>query len=94
MISQRLFRAIALYLRGFSACQRNHQAESILTCARSIRPSIVNAVHGYSEVYRFADNKRAHAALAAAQRKDPTNKYVQNNLRLLEESCRKGKSIE
>ena len=30
----------------------------------------------------------AHAALAAAQCKDPTNKYVQNNLRLLEESYR------
>ena len=38
--------------------------------------------------------KRAHAALAAAQRKDPGNKYVQNNLRLLEESYRKGKSVE
>jgi len=40
------------------------------------------------------DHKRAHAALAAAQRKDPGNKYVQNNLRLLEESYRKGKSVE
>jgi hypothetical protein len=50
-------------------------------------------VQGHSEVYRFADNKRAHAALAAAQRMDPTNNR-QNNLRLLEESCRKGKSIE
>ncbi|MGB8579102.1 MAG: pilus assembly protein N-terminal domain-containing protein [Pseudolabrys sp.] len=36
----------------------------------------------------------AHAALAAAQCKDPTNKYVQNNLRLLEESYRKGKAIQ
>jgi hypothetical protein len=36
----------------------------------------------------------AGQALAAAQRKDPTNKYVQNNLRLLEESYRKGKSVE
>jgi Flp pilus assembly protein TadD len=40
------------------------------------------------------DYKRAHATLAAARRKDPNNKYVQNNLRLLEESYRKGKSIE
>jgi tight adherence protein B len=35
-----------------------------------------------------------HAALAAARRKDPTNKYVQNNIRLLEESYRKGKAIQ
>jgi Flp pilus assembly protein TadD len=48
---------------------------------------------GYSYMLR-GDYKRAHAALAAAQRKDPTNKYVQNNMRLLEESYRKGKAIE
>jgi len=29
-----------------------------------------------------------------ARRKDPTNKYVQNNIRLLEESYRRGKAIE
>jgi Flp pilus assembly protein TadD len=40
------------------------------------------------------DYKSAHAALLAAQRKDPTNKFVQNNLRLLEVSYRKGKSVE
>ena len=48
---------------------------------------------GYSYMLR-GDYKRAHAALVAAQRKDPTNKYVQNNLRLLEESYRKGKAIQ
>lgn len=48
---------------------------------------------GFSYMLR-GDHKRAHAALAAAQRKDPGNKYVQNNLRLLEESYRKGKSVE
>jgi len=48
---------------------------------------------GYSYMLR-GDYKRAHAALVAAQRKDPTNKYVENNLRLLEESYRKGKAIE
>ncbi|HYC18646.1 MAG TPA: tetratricopeptide repeat protein [Pseudolabrys sp.] len=48
---------------------------------------------GYSYMLR-GDYKRAHAALAAAQRKDPGNKYVQNNLRLLEESYRKGKAIQ
>lgn len=48
---------------------------------------------GYSYMLR-GDYKRAHAALAAAQRKDPANKYVQNNLRLLEESYRKGKAVQ
>ena len=40
------------------------------------------------------DYKRTRATLAVAQRKDPTNKYVQNNIRLLEESYRKGKAVE
>jgi len=48
---------------------------------------------GYSYMLR-GDYKRAHAALAAAQRKDPANKYVQNNLRLLEESYRSGKTVQ
>jgi Flp pilus assembly protein TadD len=48
---------------------------------------------GYSYMLR-GDYKRAHASLAAALRKDPANKYVQNNLRLLDESYRKGKAIE
>jgi tetratricopeptide (TPR) repeat protein len=48
---------------------------------------------GYSYMLR-GDYKRARETLAAARRKDPNNKYVQNNIRLLEESYRKGKSIE
>jgi Flp pilus assembly protein TadD len=48
---------------------------------------------GYSYMLR-GDYKRARAALAIAQRKDPANKYVQNNLRLLEESYRRGKTVE
>jgi Flp pilus assembly protein TadD len=40
------------------------------------------------------DYKRARAALMVAQRKDPTNKYVLNNIRLLEESYHRGKAIE
>src|SRR4029453_8717429 len=40
---------------------------------------------GFSYMLR-GDYKRAHAALAAARRKDPPNKYVQNNIRLLEAS--------
>ncbi|HEY7228793.1 MAG TPA: tetratricopeptide repeat protein [Pseudolabrys sp.] len=48
---------------------------------------------GYSYMLR-GDYKRAHEILAQARRKDPNNKYVQNNMRLLQESYRKGKSIE
>jgi Flp pilus assembly protein TadD len=48
---------------------------------------------GYSYMLR-GDYKRARAKLRAAQRKDPENKYVANNLRLLNESWRKGKGIE
>ena len=48
---------------------------------------------GYSYMLR-GDYKNARVKLIAAQRKDPRNKYVANNLQLLEESYRKGKAIE
>jgi Flp pilus assembly protein TadD len=48
---------------------------------------------GYSYMLR-GDYKRAREKLAAAQRQDPGNKYVQNNLQLLEDSYRKGKAIQ
>jgi tetratricopeptide (TPR) repeat protein len=48
---------------------------------------------GYSYMLR-GDYKRAREMLAAAERRDPGNKYVQNNLQLLEDSYRKGKSIQ
>jgi Flp pilus assembly protein TadD len=48
---------------------------------------------GYSYMLR-GDYKRARAKLAEAKRKDPRNKYVQNNLQLLEDSFLKGKAIE
>jgi Flp pilus assembly protein TadD len=48
---------------------------------------------GYSYMLR-GDYKRAREKLAAAQHHDPGNKYVQNNLQLLEDSNRKGKAIE
>jgi len=50
--------AIAPYLWGFLRAGANRQAESILTCASNIRVSIVNAVQGYSQVYRFPDTRR------------------------------------
>jgi len=48
---------------------------------------------GYSYMLR-GDYKRAREKLVAAQRKDPGNKYVANNLQLLAASYRTGKAIE
>jgi Flp pilus assembly secretin CpaC len=77
------------------------------TIARQFGPEIINTVSVMSPqqvlptrptaaIRRMlrGDHKRAHATLAAAKRKDPTNKYVQNNLHLLEESYREGKAIQ
>jgi Flp pilus assembly protein TadD len=55
-------------------------------------PEILNN-QGYSYMLR-GDYTRARAKLMDAQRKDPRNKFVLNNLQLLEESYRKGKAIE
>jgi Flp pilus assembly protein TadD len=48
---------------------------------------------GYSYMLR-GDYKRARAKLLLADRKDPGNKYVANNLNLLAESVRQGKQVE
>jgi Flp pilus assembly protein TadD len=48
---------------------------------------------GYSYMLR-GDYVRARAQLADAQRKDPGNKYVLNNIRLLEESSREAKAVD
>jgi Flp pilus assembly protein TadD len=48
---------------------------------------------GYSYMLR-GDYKRAREKLNAAARQEPGNRYVQNNLQLLEDSYRKGKSIQ
>jgi uncharacterized membrane protein YccC len=48
---------------------------------------------GYSYMLR-GDTKRARATLLKAKRKDPQNKFVANNLRLLAKSARLGKAIE
>jgi Tfp pilus assembly protein PilF len=48
---------------------------------------------GYSYMLR-GDYKHARAKLLAAQKKDPGNKYVLNNLRLLQESYHQGKAVE
>ena len=41
-----------------------------------------------------AATSSARAKLIAADRKDPGNKYVANNMHLLEESMRQGKQVE
>ena len=48
---------------------------------------------GYSYMLR-GDYKRAREKLDDALRRDPGNKYVQNNLQLLETSYRTGKAIQ
>ncbi len=48
---------------------------------------------GFSYMLR-GDFRRARAKLNAAAQKDPGNKYVENNLKLLADAQRKGKSVE
>lgn len=76
-------------LRRFDLADRAYD-QAIRIVGRTIE--ILNN-QGYSYMLR-GDYKRAHAALLAAQRLDPDNKYVLNNLRLLAESSRKGKAIQ
>jgi Flp pilus assembly protein TadD len=54
-------------------------------------PEIMNN-QGFSYMLR-GDYRRAHSILLAARAKDPTNPYIANNLRLLDESARKAKAI-
>jgi Tfp pilus assembly protein PilF len=48
---------------------------------------------GYSYMLR-GDYKRARATLNTARRQEPSNRYVLNNIQLLQDSYRKGKAIE
>ena len=48
---------------------------------------------GFSYMLR-GDFRRARAKLNEAARKDPDNKYVANNLRLLAKAQRKAKAVE
>jgi Flp pilus assembly protein TadD len=54
-------------------------------------PEVLNN-QGFSYMLR-GDYRRARATLLAAQAKDPGNPYIQNNLRMLEESARKAKAV-
>ncbi|MGH6726303.1 MAG: tetratricopeptide repeat protein [Pseudolabrys sp.] len=76
-------------LRRFELADRAYaQAVAILGPTAEILNN-----QGYSYMLR-GDYKRAREKLGAAQRKEPGNKYVQNNLQLLEDSYRKGKAIQ
>ncbi len=48
---------------------------------------------GFSYMLR-GDYRRARAKLKQAERRDPGNKFVRNNIKLLNESWRKGKAVE
>jgi Flp pilus assembly protein TadD len=55
-------------------------------------PEVLNN-RGYSYMLR-GDYPRARETLLAAQVKDPSNPYIQNNLELLEKSYRRGKAVQ
>ena len=55
-------------------------------------PEVLNN-QGYSYILR-GDYPRARAKLAEARALDPKNPFVLNNIRLLEESSRKGKAVQ
>jgi Flp pilus assembly protein TadD len=54
-------------------------------------PEVLNN-QGFSYMLR-GDYRRARATLLAARAKDPANPYIQNNLRMLQESARKSKAV-
>jgi tetratricopeptide (TPR) repeat protein len=76
-------------LRRFDAADRAY-GEAIAIAGPA--PEILNN-RGYSYLLR-GDFKRARALLLEAQAKDPDNKFIANNLQLLEEGERKGKRLE
>jgi tetratricopeptide (TPR) repeat protein len=80
---------------SYDRLRRFDLADSAYSQAAAIVGPTVEILNnqGYSYMLR-GDYPRARAKLAAAQAKDPGNKYVQNNLRLLQESARLGKAIE
>jgi tetratricopeptide (TPR) repeat protein len=76
-------------LRRFDLADRAY-AQAIRIVGETVE--ILNN-QGFSYMLR-GDFRRARAKLLAARRKDPGNKYVANNLHLLEESVRLGKQVE
>jgi Flp pilus assembly protein TadD len=75
-------------LRRFDLADRAY-AQAVRIVGPS--PEILNN-QGFSYMMR-GDYGRARTTLLAAQAKDPANPYIKNNLRLLDESARKGKGV-
>ncbi len=76
-------------LRRFDLADRAY-AEAI----RQVGPRVdILNDQGYSYMLR-GDYKRARAKLEEAARKDPGNRFVDNNLRLLSEAQSRGKAVE
>ncbi len=76
-------------LRRFDLSDRAYKQVILITGPTA---AVLNN-QGYSYMLR-GDYKRARQKLLAAQRKDPGNKFIANNLRLLNESAREAKGIE
>jgi Flp pilus assembly protein TadD len=76
-------------LRRFDLADRAY-AEAIKIVGPTVE--ILNN-QGFSYMLR-GDYRRAREKLLAAERKDPGNKFVANNLRLLNKSWRQGKAVE
>lgn len=76
-------------LRRFDLADRAYE-QAVVIAGPTVE--IINN-QGYSYLLR-GDIKRARAKLAIAQRRAPDNKYVLNNIRLLEQSTVQGKAVE
>jgi tetratricopeptide (TPR) repeat protein len=76
-------------LRRFDLADRAYTA-AIHIVGRT--PEVLNNL-GFSYLLR-ADYKRAQTTLMEARAKDPSNPYIQANLRLLEESYSGGKAVQ
>lgn len=76
-------------LRRFDLADRAYKQAILLVGPTA---AILNN-QGYSYMLR-GDYRRARQKLLAAQRKDPGNKFIANNLRLLDESARTAKGVK
>jgi len=76
-------------LHRFELADRAYKQVIVLT---GVTPEVLNN-QGYSYILR-GDYPRARAKLAEARALDPKNPFVLNNIRLLEESSRKGKAVQ
>jgi Flp pilus assembly protein TadD len=76
-------------LRRFDLADRAYREVT-----RIVGPTVAILNDQGSSYLLRGDYKRARATLLQAQRKDPDNKYVANNLQLLQASIGQGKAIE